>query len=351
MFPPFKVWAPTAPGWCVLGCNTNYIPTRTPVNEPALPRIDGTWGPHDYTTIPQTYDAEAPYLAWCPRKSHPDQHFDTYQILDFAFTDWHYVKNPLAPKLGGLQKETHRAFHAEVEKMVQMYERAAEMANMYVPTVVHPAQALECMRQSVVYLNLQDIYCRDCREAVETLRRNTREVLAFVLWARALPSTSFPDVPFPVRGSIANDQPSYLYLCERNVPAWLAIKCADRLTPNPVRITPLSDMCSLMTWRDVTTIDVTCKDWEDRDGVRKLTHTKPLWFYPPVVREPAAFERAARGRHVRDDKLNVDNNLRKDQTDLQSKPFIVQAQSLRLPPSQEGEHLRLLKAALSAAEK
>lgn len=327
MVPPFSVWAPTGPGHCVIGCNTDYIPTRTPLDEPAVPRIDGTWGPHDYTTIPDYYDPEAPYLAWCPRESHPAQ--PSNAILDFTFTAQHYVKNPRAHTLGGLQKEIHRAFHGEVERMVQMYDEAAHNVKVHSPAVDPPEQALRYMRQAIVYLNLTDIYHRDCREGVETLRRNTREVLSFVLWARTLASNP-SDVPFPVRGSIARDLSSYSYLSHHRVPAWLVVEHVGTFRQKPVAFRPLRDMCTLTTWREVHTQDVTCVDWEVcSPSLIKLKHTKPLWFYPPVVCHPMSFERAARGYADRHDKLNLDRDYQNHLNALLGKSYTSHAASSR----------------------
>lgn len=73
-----------------------------------------------------------------------------------------------------------------------------------------------------------------------------------------------------------NDQSSYLYLYEHNVPVWLIIECTDQLTQGPVELTPLSDMCLLMTWCDVTTMDITCVDWEDGgNGIKKTSIALP----------------------------------------------------------------------------
>lgn len=324
MVPPFRVWAHIAPDRRMIGCNTGYIPTSAPPDEPAIPRTDGTWGPHDYTTIPQKYDPSAPYLAWCPSKSHPAQPFDLRRILDFTFTVDHFVKNPRAPTLGGLQKTIHKIFYGEVEAMVQMYEKAVEIAEAHSPTVEPPEQALQSMRHAIVYLNLHDIYCRDCQEGVETLRRNTREVLGFILWARTPASTPFPDVPFPVRGSVANDTSSYLYLCHRNVPAWLVVEHSGPLVQDPVPVTPLKDMCTLTAWRDVETLEVTYVDWEPTaQSDYMLKHSKPLWFYPPVVAHDEPFERAARGHAARQDVLNYDTGYQRRLRALQSRPIII----------------------------
>lgn len=310
----YDVWTPLGDGNCVLGCNTDHIPPLIPTNEPALPRIDGTWGPHDYTIMPQRYDPEAPYLAWCPLRPDPAQPFLDNPIMAFRFARNDYVQHPRQPRLGGLQKSILATFHQEVSRLADMYLQATQVAAIHWPSVKPPTLALARMRETLVYLNLPDIYFRDCQEAIETLRRNTREVQAFILWARTPPARPYFVVPFPVRGSVAIDKDSYNYLCHRKVPAWYV---PGRPGPfdgsRPVPISRKEDMCTVLTRRDIKTQDSTMVDWEEPSpGIFQLVHTKELWYYPPVVGHRQSFEAAARGYGPRNDELRVDRKAGKD---------------------------------------
>lgn len=307
----YDVWTPLGDGNCVLGCNTDHIPPIIPINEPALPRIDGTWGPHDYTIMPQRFDPEAPYLAWCPRRPHPAQPFKDNPIMAFRLAREDYVQHHQQPRLGGLRKSILATFQQEVLRLTEMYVNAAQIAATHWPSVIPPSMALERMRQSLIYLNLPDIYFRDCQEAVETLRRNTREVQGFVLWARTPPSGPYPAIPFQVRGSVAIDEQSYEYLSLHKVPGWYVTGSAGPLgqTP-PIPITRKEDMCTLQTMREVDTKDSTMVDWDEPSpGIFQLLHTKELWYYPPVVGNRDAFEAAARGYGPRNDELREDKRV------------------------------------------
>lgn len=309
----FDVWAPLGPDNCILGCHTDHIPPRVSDNEPALPRTDGTWGPHDYTTMPQSYDPSAPYLAWCPREPHPDQPFHDNFIMKFTFEEQYYVKNPQNTKLGGLRKDTLKLFVKEVGSLAQMYEINARIAEETSPSVKPPILAVQHMRDSVTYLNLSDIYYRDCQEGVQTLRRNTREVQGFILWARTLSSPLYPKICYLVRGAIALDEAAYGYLCDRNVPAWFVAGRMGRTNHYPVEIKRLGDLCNVTTWRQVPTKDITFVDWEEMaPGIFQIKHSKPIWYYPPIVARQQNFERAARGCGARLDVIRMDKSVNSD---------------------------------------
>lgn len=141
---------------------------------------------------------------------------------------------------------------------------AAEITNIHVPKIVHPAQALECMCQSVVYLNLQDIYCCDVERQLKPCAEIPRKCWCSFSGC-ALLSTLFFDVSFSVHGSTVNDKSLYLYLYiyKHNKHAQLIIECTGQLTQGPVGFTPLSNMCLLTTWGDVTIVDITCMDRKD----------------------------------------------------------------------------------------
>lgn len=310
---PISVWTHHSSGYVLLGCNTDYIPSWPSSSESPLPRTDGTWGPHDYTLIPQPYDPQAPYLAWSPRRTHPAQSVRSQHIMDYQLTRQDYRPHPHSYVLGGLKKDIHAAFVREVCNLEQTFDESVRAAHRLNPLVQAPDNALERMRAALSHLNLSDIYYRDCMEGVETLRRNTREVLAFLLWALSPHSAPYPRLQYAVRGSIAPDAGIYTALYIRQVPAWLVVPHSG---PDPctfVSCRPLHEMCTLQSWRQVPTADRTDIDSDQvSPGEYRLLHTKPLWYYPPVVNEPADFERAARGYATRTDTYNADKRQNRD---------------------------------------
>lgn len=155
------------------------------------------------------------------------------------------------------------------------------------------------------------------------MHRNTREVLAFIVWARTHLTEPPPDVPFAVCGSFAHDTSFYLYLSQRKVPVWLTVQHTGLLDHNPVPVRSLQCMCILTTWREVQTKDVTCVDWEEvTHGIFKLKHTKSLWFYP-LVSHQAHLECAARACKIHNDKMNSNKMYNKCLRALQSMSFIA----------------------------
>lgn len=229
--------------------------------------------------------------------------------MDFQLTREDYVCHPRSRVLGGLKKDISAGFLQEVSYLEETFAESVRNAHLE-PLVQVPDIALARMRAALPHLNLPDIYYRDCMEGVETLRRNTREVLAFILWARPPP---FSPLQFAVRGSIAPNADTYVALASRHVPVWLVARHPDPSPRTFVFRRPLDEMCALQSWRQVPTADRTDIDSEQTySGEYRLLHTKALWYYPPIVNGHANFERAARGYATRIDTYNPDKRNNRD---------------------------------------
>lgn len=322
------VWHQYSSTQAIIASGATYIPQsfQPGPNDTLIPRIDGTWGPHDYSQQPQIWDAQSPYMAWIPLSSHPDQKLNPTSIMEVRMQKKYFIPHSRATGLGGLDKTIKQHFDDDVASIRLALLTAETRAARYIsnPPIILPSVTLQRADEVLLYLTLQDIYYRDCLEAVATLRRAFAELQGFILWSHDVGVSGRIQRRYQLRGTLVPDIRTYKTLTRLGVPAWLKLDLTScRLPPNQlhVALSPPEDLCEVRKWQDLPIIlDRTEMPLQpSRNGELQLVHSKALWYYPPYVQDGTQFERVARGipgyMHLRIDKeirdRRVDQEIRR----------------------------------------
>ena len=224
--------------------------------------------------------------------------------------DTHFTPNAHVPHLGGLQKGIWISFKEEVDYL----SSRVQDIQIQVSNDSHlqlPVEASRRLHYITQYLNLTDIYYRDCLEAVAALQRHISELQGFVLWSQdrfKVRSTR----PFRLRGAIVRHGSEYMQLFNLDIPVWMEVDLSGVLQPRSdhhIPLTPLGRICDMRCWHQLLFIERTQDNLDDHGN---LTHSKDLLFYPPHVDDPSKFERAARGYAPRTDKFSPDKRVTRE---------------------------------------
>lgn len=298
------VWSRLSATEAIIACNTRYIPEAFHPRDIdlLLPRIDGTWGPHEYIRHPQLWDPQSPYMAWISLSHHSDQFFGANVVMRFKMDRDYFTENGLRNWIGGLHKAVKDAFDDDVAFLIHQVSTAKEhaAARIFQTPLQLPDIAVRRANEVLVYLTLQDIYYRDCLEAVATLQRSVAELQGFVLWARYITNDQDAYPQSLLRGAFVPDLHTYRFLARLSIPVWTKVNLAEFFPPPNdlyVHISPFDAICEMRTYLDLPRIlDRTELPFQpDKDGQLQLVHSKPLWYYPPRVQETSLFEKVARG--------------------------------------------------------
>lgn len=328
---PIDAWHRLSPAEAIVGCGTRYIPEafQPKEHEDLNPRIDGTWGPREYALLPQLWDPRSPYMSWIPLAPNDLQHLQPNGIMKFKMDKMHFTANTRCTRLGGLDKTIKAKFDGDVASLRERVHIAKFHAADLIrdPSAIQPPDVtLDRLDQVLVYLTLQDIYYRDCLEAVATLKRLVAELQGFVLWARDIGVRESIRRPYSVRGALVPDHRTYKTLVRLGIPTWIKVDLT-RFIPPPQRfhvaLSLFSDLCETRTWQELPLIlDRTEMPFQPgKDGKLRLVHSKPLWYYPPRVSDASLFEKVARGLPGFSD-LRLDIEIRDKRVDKEIRRLV-----------------------------
>lgn len=319
---PVEVWHQYSSTEAIVACGTNYIPEsfQPCTNDMLIPRIDGTWGPHEYSQQPQVWDAQSPYMAWIPLRPHPDQKLNPTSIMQFRMQNKHFIPNSHISYLGGLDKAIKQCFNDDAASLRNAIQIAQIRAADYIstPPIEFPSVALQRLDEVLLYLTLQDIYYCDCLEAVTTLQWVFAELQGFILWSHDIGFSGSLRHTYRLWGALVPDHHTYRTLVQLDVPVWFKFASLGSAHPPAklhVTLLPLKTLCEARTWQDHPAIlDHTEMPLQPgQNGELQLVHSKALWFYPPYVQDSANFERVACGMPgfalLRIDKENRDKRV------------------------------------------
>ncbi|KAJ7471246.1 hypothetical protein B0H11DRAFT_1919807 [Mycena galericulata] len=265
-------------------------------------RSDGSWGPHEYTILPQLFCADSPYMAWIPASREGSAVTDdlSSSVCNFQMSTVHFRPDRAWPSRGTMEPTVLEAFQEEVNSVYCGVTKAMEFikSNDVSPEIRLPLCAVERAYASILALRVNFLTRRDLLEYVACLKRSVAELRGFISWVHDLDywlgnSVTPIKVTREVRGAVCEDLETYRLLHRLGIPAWCFVagmpsgSCAMEL--------PLA-----------------------RDSFRYETlsgfhlHNKAIFFYPPVVNDTRMFELAARGYAPREDRLHRDKGYRKD---------------------------------------
>jgi hypothetical protein len=259
-------------------------------------------------------------MAWIPLRPHPDQKLDPTSIMQFRMQNRHFTLNSRITRLGGLDKAIKRSFDDDAASLRSAIQIAQIRAADYIstPPIEFPSVALQRLDEVLLYLTLQDIYYRDCLEAVATLRRVFAELQGFVLWSHDIGFSGTLRRTYRLRGALVPDHRTYRTLVRLDVPVWFKLASSSPARPPAqlhVALSSPETLCEARTWQDLPAIlDRTEMPLQPgKNGELQLVHSKALWFYPPYVQDSTNFERVARGMpgfaQLRIDKENRDKRV------------------------------------------
>jgi hypothetical protein len=258
---PVKVWHQYSSTEAIIACGTNYIPEsfQPCTNDTLIPRINGTWGPHEYSQQPQVWDAQSPYMAWIPLRPHPDQKLDPTLIMQFRMQNKHFIPNSRISCLGGLDKAIKQCFDDDAISLCNIIQIAQIRAADYIstPPIEFPSVALQRLDEVLLYLTLQDIYYRDCLEAVATLQQVFAELQGFILWSHDIGFSGSLRRTYRLRGALVPDHCTYRTLVRLDVPVWFKFASSGSAHPPAelhVTLSPLETLCEARTWQDYPAI-------------------------------------------------------------------------------------------------
>lgn len=291
----------------VIGDNTNFVPDTLdaldfpPRVSPGM-RVDGSWGPHEYSKLPQLFCDEAPYMAWIPVQ------FDSLPIPHFiSLFDFHsepappqFIPTRAWPSRGSVAPDILDKFQADTTAIYVAVLHAFNrvQSNKAVGNIQLPLRALERTYASLLALRVNFLTCRDVLEYASCLKRSVAELQGFLLWVRDLdhwldPLAVVQSRGYVARGVVCEDLSTYNNMRRMGLPVWCFV---SGLPPNVSTATNVLAATSFAY-----------PGWS-----ASVLQNKALFFYPPVVSDGRDFELAARGYKPREDTLRRDKGYRKD---------------------------------------
>ncbi|KAF8549213.1 hypothetical protein OG21DRAFT_623982 [Imleria badia] len=307
----FKKWSTLADGTTILANNTPYIPCPVSDNEPPFPRADGSWGPHEISLLPQTYDPEYPYLSHILVDGHDSFHLPR-SVTCHRFKESDFYRYPSLPRRGYIKETVVSMWKDEIYSyrphILRLYDelQSANPGPYKAPTI-----AVGRAEDTLFIITHNSMSYRDAVEYARGLQRFVAEIQAFLIWGNKILGHSLKDnepARQCFRGAYVTSSTDFKYLSSCGVPVFYLTGLRSSGLPSSryVHITELTSLCELRTWTDINATR------HNRDVIKgKLLHSKPLMFYPPHVdhSNPLAFERAARGYGPREDKKRFDQRL------------------------------------------
>ncbi|KAJ7474231.1 hypothetical protein FB451DRAFT_1398220 [Mycena latifolia] len=288
----------------VVGYNTERIPHTLasldfpPGVSPGI-RCDGSWGPHEYTVLPQLFSADSPYMAWIPVKydSLDIPHRISTFVAKLDPSASQFRPNAAWPSRGSIDPELLTGFQDDVNTIYTSVTAAFKRVGSHTALdgIRLPLRAVERSYASLLALRVNFLTRRDVLEYVACLKRSIAELQGFLLWSADLEQwlnpTSVGKKKSYSRGVVCEDQESYNTMCRLGIPAWCFVSGL-----------PPTSCSTLGAWEVVS-----YPKWSS-----SVLHNKALFFYPPVVKNLNEFELAARGYAPRVDVLHRDKGYRKD---------------------------------------
>ncbi|KAJ7143486.1 hypothetical protein C8R43DRAFT_1130571 [Mycena crocata] len=322
----FDVWTKTIRGTIVLGGNTKEVPDLPSWKlEPAdalKPCIDGRWGLFEYSTVPQLFDNNFPYLAWLPT--------DRFHRLGIPteINRFRIDEDPLKPNSvfvrhsgwmhrGHLRTEIREKLQQDVVYYIEQVKRIIQEENdastqKGAANVRPPVIALVRAHNAAFSMRFPHLTYRDLLEYLAGLQRSVAELQAYTMWYDRIQygdvAASTRSFELGLRGSVATSLADYNYLHRLGVPVWMEVPFSETIASQTLKET------------EVKLLRVERRSWDDmpveeclRDTRKgKLVHNKPLEYYPPAVEDPALYELAARGYAPRVDIYRGDYRSAKD---------------------------------------
>ncbi|KAJ6465462.1 hypothetical protein C8R45DRAFT_939653 [Mycena sanguinolenta] len=319
-------WACTPNSSIVLAANTKEVPDiphwNSNLSVTGVPCLDGRWGLSEYSTVPQLFDPEFPYLAWMPtqrfaRLGLPTM-INTFRVIeDVTAPNSVFVRNSGWQHRGHLRTEIWEKLQEDVVHYIESAGRiirneADPSLRVGSPEARPPVIALVRAHNSAFCMRFAYLTLRDLAEYIAGLQRSVAELQAYTMWYDHMHYSDLPSsnrsFELGLRGSIARTVEEYNLLRRLGAPVWLEIEESQESLLDPKKKTR------------VTLLRVETRIWEEmpvshflRNSTQGcLVHNKPLEYYPPSVVDASKYERAARGYWPREDKLRRDLRCRDD---------------------------------------
>lgn len=302
----------------VIGGNTKMIQPNlawsTGLDAEPLPRLDGYWGIHEYSLLPQPLDLKSPYLAFVLTGA--SGFIAGLRIREgTADPNPHFVRHPHWPDRGYLDKSWYKNIRHEAMQYIVSCRKAIEKIEGTQPYVASriqmPVVAIRRAYDSAVALGMGDLFFRDAVQILGGLKRAFAEIEAFLIWSEDYSSWLVNDLHkcanYPTRGVIARDTAEYNKVKAWGVPVWLFISSSHPNDFDNSKLVPMGELpCSWHLWDSGLRVSST-------DYIRdRLVHNKGMEYYPPSVSDPSTYERAARGYHPRADSFVHDARAVRD---------------------------------------
>ncbi|KAJ6464470.1 hypothetical protein C8R45DRAFT_1174608 [Mycena sanguinolenta] len=319
-------WARAPNSSIVLAANTKEVPDiphwNSNLSVTGVPCLDGRWGLSEYSTVPQLFDPEFPYLAWMPthrfaRLGLPTM-INTFRVIEDVTTpNSVFVRNSGWQHRGHLRTEIREKLQEDVVHYIESAGRiirngADPSLRVGSPEARPPVIALVRAHNSAFCMRFAYLTPRDLAEYIAGLQRSVAELQAYTMWYDRMHYSDLPSsnrsFELGLRGSIARTVEEYNLLRKLGAPVWLEIEESQESLFDPKKKTR------------VTLLRVETRTWEEmpvshflRNSMQgRLVHDKPLEYYPPSVADASKYERAARGYWPREDKLRRDLRCRDD---------------------------------------
>ncbi|KAJ7502478.1 hypothetical protein B0H11DRAFT_2223392 [Mycena galericulata] len=290
----------------VVASNASHVPdTLATLDFP--PRVspgvrrDGSWGPHEYTELPQLFCSDSPYMGWIPVDA-VDRPIsgNVSPVFDFDISLLSFKPNRAWPSRGTVDSLVLDAFQEQLNSIyLQVTEAITRVKSRPALSGIRlPLRAVERAYASLLALHVNFLTRRDLLEYVACLKRSIAELRGFILWADEIDCWLADSVvstrrSYAARGSVCEDLATYDALCRMGIPVWCFVSGLS--------------VASHTTEQALSKASYCCPPMSGT-----LLHNKALFFYPPVVDDTRTFELAARGYAPRVDKLHRDKGYRKD---------------------------------------
>lgn len=321
----FDKWTTLPNGTVVLSKNAPYIPCPVSPDEVPFPRLDGSWGPHEISLLPQIYDPEHPYL--CHILVDGQQSFSLPPAIScHRFKDSDFYRYPPLPRRGRIKDTVLSVWKDEVysyrHRVSSLYD---ELQSALPGPYKAPSIAIARAEDTLFHMTHMMSY-RDAVEYTRGLQRFVAEIQAFLIWGNDLLGRSLKDhdpVRQCFRGAYVMSSADFGRLSSCGVPVFYLTNAPSSHLPSTcfVRTTELTSICEFRTWADLNLTR------HQKDVVKgRLVHSKPLMFYPPLVdsSDALSFERAARGYAPRKDSLFFDRRIIRDSLVVSGRGVYIQ---------------------------